>query len=192
MAESLRKRLAMPSNPIISTRKNIKPDCHLFIVTHKAMQARNWKISKRNLFHPNANTLRLFAELHEGSALIFCPKVFGSHLLQENILFSWTWSLSQILKAGPWKCLNLIPCKNIKCVRKYPFFLNVGIISNFKGVPLKVFESHLQVKISNVQENILFSKNWALSHISNAGPWKCLNLICWMKVSNVQEIILFL
>ena len=140
---------------------------------------------------------------------------------KKTSFFSWTWSLSQILKAGPWKCLNLIQakisnvqenipfvecghylkfwrCLNLISRRKYQMckkvslFLNVGIISNFGGVPLKVFESHLQVKISNVQENILFSKNWALSHILNADPWKCLNLICWMKVSNVQEIILFL
>ena len=86
-AESLRKYLQC--HPIQSywPEKIKKSDCHLILVTHNATRARAWKIFKRNLFHPNANTLRLFAEWHEGSALKFCPKVFGSHLLQENILF---------------------------------------------------------------------------------------------------------
>ena len=132
MAESLRKRLAMPSNPIILTRKNIKPDCQLFIVTYKAMQARNWKISKRNLFHPNANTLRLFAELHEGSALIFCPKVFGSHLLQENILFFLNLAIISNLEGRPFKMFS--SRRKYQMWKKISLFFNVGIISNFEDV----------------------------------------------------------
>ena len=110
---------------------------------------------------------------------------------KKTSFFSWTWSLSQILKAGPWKCLNLIPCENIKCVRKYPFFLNVGIISNFKGVPLKMFESHLLNENIKCARKYPFSLNWALSQILEECPWKCLNLISRWKYQMCKKISSF-
>ena len=40
---------------------------------------------------------------------------------KKTSFFSWTWPLSQILNAGPWKCLNLIQAKISNVQENIPF-----------------------------------------------------------------------
>ena len=158
MAESLRKRLAMPSNPILLTKEKNQTRLPSY---HSDPQC-NASMNLKNIWKKPFSSQCKYLETVRGITRRKWP-----YILSKSVWIS-------------------------SVARKHPFFLEPGHYLKFWRQALENVQISFHAKISNAQENILFSKNWALSHILNAGPGKCLNLICWMKISNVQENILFL
>ena len=75
---------------------------------------------------------------------------------KKTSFFSWTWPLSQILKAGPWKCLNLIQAKISNVQENIPF-LECGHYLKFWRCALE------SVWISSPGENIKCARKYPVS-----------------------------